>query len=397
MPTLTLDPNLAPKAIDPEELKRNRTRLLDNMTDRKSQSDWDRRTITATWSQELVEHNLSPEAPVTFTNYLLYLDWCYRNHEGVVLRPDDIWYVLVSQLAGVVKEDPKAFAHLFTDTPEKKQTLVVCTLHPYLMPVHRLVDLLKSVVPSDVTLFLPNFTTTQPAMYAACCTAFADMVSPYYDYCMMCCGIPRIRVEGTREDWTKLHEKWVNVVALLKLTKKEQIDWAKSVADVLHELAYFRPVQSFWKDMFYHERCGSGSDMEVRGWFARLYLKQPELAKACNFATCISEIKYKNLETQKNYVMKQGCFTGTYEVFDGVQFLVPQYNWVVMEQLESQRQETSDMPPPNYPQLNPKFVGRFPVETEEAVIGKPLDFRVAEEAGSVVSIDPKAMARVDFS
>jgi hypothetical protein len=126
---------------------------------------------------------------------------------------------------------------------------------------------------------LPAYTTETPESRVASLISFMDAASPYYQYSVRTmCGIPRIRLFGTVEDWRlllacarKLAERFdahlgVYFKHLLPVLKKitEQADPATPVDD------------GFWRSI-YKRDSSSGGD-EVTGWATALvhYLKQPD-------------------------------------------------------------------------------------------------------------------------
>jgi hypothetical protein len=92
----------------------------------------------------------------------------------------------------------------------------------------------------------------------------------------------------------------------------------------------------FWKDMFSLERCGSGSQYIVLGWINDVYLKTPKLKFVENYSSHISIVKYKQLNTNKDYEMKQGLISSKKEG----NFLVPDFAHIIYEKREETKTET---------------------------------------------------------
>ena len=40
------------------------------------------------------------------TNYLDYLAKCYASHNGIIVKPDYIWYTILCEMAVIVKNTP---------------------------------------------------------------------------------------------------------------------------------------------------------------------------------------------------------------------------------------------------------------------------------------------------
>lgn len=85
--------------------------------------------------------------------------------------------------------------------------------------------------------------------------------------------------------------------------------------------------EKFWEDIFYVERCGSGHQQIVKGWFPELFddFKGYKFMKA--FPKHIAIVEYKNLSTDLSYKMKVGLFSSV--INDG--YLVPDFEFGINE------------------------------------------------------------------
>lgn len=284
-------------------------------------------------NKRLTRINTSPDVFTVHQGFLDYLSLAYRNHYSVVIRPDDIWYMVLAELTLVIKKTPQHFAHLFTTTPDKKQLILVPTgdvtqIDPALVISH-----LKDCVPADVDLFLPQFSTTTPDSRLAMHVAFCDMASPYYDYATYLCGIPAIRVEGTEEDWAKVAQGFNKLSALFKPlgTEGKSSLWiyldrcykcvkamiGAVVMDDVHNLSRIVKV----------ERCGSGSQYEMSGWIMDFCVSNRKVQLE-GLPSHIASMTYKNLDTGRIFKL----FTGLTESVLQDGFLIPRYGKYVVEQ-----------------------------------------------------------------
>ena len=92
-----------------------------------------------------------------------------------------IWFDLLCELSLLTKKNPKTYRSLFSET-EEKQEISVLTDDPELIPMTSIMAELKGRVPTDTALFSPRFTTSTEKSIFANSVAFADAVSPYYNY-----------------------------------------------------------------------------------------------------------------------------------------------------------------------------------------------------------------------
>jgi hypothetical protein len=200
----------------------------------------------------------------------------FAEHYPLALRPEVILYLVTSVVAETVKRNPERFRALFT-TAQGKQTIEV--RHDNLVrgypesPWHEVFpmfnrDLCKQVPGTLMGYMLPDFSTRTPEVDAATMVTFMDAASPFYDYRVMTkCGIPRIRLLGTTEDWAKVH---VAVAHLGKLFGPYIPGYFERILPHVAMLAGQADDAGrdydFWRSIYKHH-SGSGGDT-FGGWLA---------------------------------------------------------------------------------------------------------------------------------
>lgn len=258
-------------------------------------------------------------------NYMEYLQVCWDGHLGVVFTPDILWYTILCELAQIVKENPDGYRHLFTNSPER-QEISVFSDSDTVMPLDSLSKSLSNTIPSDSTAFLPEFTTSSKRSQSAFQLCFCDMASPYYDYSMYCCGIPYVDVRGSKDDYIKIISNLENIAKLFVFSSSgEIVKYFKRLISLTQEILENLESPEFWSNIFFLQRCGSGSDVEAYGWWTRLFLKTPSVKYVYNYSTHLSSIEYTNLNTQKQYVMSGGLVVSNMQG----DFLVPDFGNLV--------------------------------------------------------------------
>lgn len=272
----------------------------------------------------LTVSSIPEDADAYHRGYVMYLEKCWSDHVGIVVKPDIIWHLLMCEVASLTKSAPDRYRHLFSETEEKQQLIVVA--EGFVMPLDQLTDLLKQLTPTDSGLFLPEFTTTTDRSRHAILSAFCDVCSPYYDYSMACCGFPAIDVRGTQTDWEKMETCWLE----LTLALEEPREWLENVYRTLQTCCERLGDEQWWRDMFSLEKCGSGSDVEAGGWLTRLFREQPEMRYPRNFPPCVSSVEYRHLNLAKDFQMQDGLFFSRY---DG-DFAEPDFGYTVCETSE---------------------------------------------------------------
>jgi len=254
-------------------------------------------------------------------NYMGYLEKCWADHLGVVVTPDIIWFTLLNEVASLVRSDADKFQGLFTKS-DKKETLLIPSGDVVVMPLDTLTSVLKEKVPTDANSFFPEFSTRTPQSFHAFQAAFCDICSPYYNYMMLLCDIPKVDVRGTLEDWKHLADRWENLSKILGITT-----WTQTVSKILKSLVDNFHSAEFWKTIFSLERCGSGHQTEASGWFVDLFREQPHVKYVENYSPHIALVKYKQVNLNADYEMSVGIFGSTKED----DFMVPDFSFVVNE------------------------------------------------------------------
>lgn len=291
-----------------------------------------------------VVENTATDNTIFHKNYMDYLSTCYGSHYGYVISPELIWYMLLCEVSGHIKEFSTEYASLFTETPEKKQRLAVMKSSdsPETLDLTSIVDLLKAVVPSDISSFLPTFTTDTPESTFAHNAAFCDAMSPYYDYAMYCCGFPSVTVKGTVEDWQKIIDSIGDISSLLP---EMSSDYTTGVQETVQNIINSYSMDAvgaadFFNSIFTLERCGSGGQVEVNGWITKFYMNRPMVKYTHNYSTHVSHVEYKDLDTDIDYVISTGIFGSTFD--EETQVATPNFSHVVYRISEEENSQSAN-------------------------------------------------------
>lgn len=238
----------------------------------------------------------------------------YSSHLGLVLHPHDIWYVVLSNIAGIVGANPKAYKSLYTVSDEK-QMLLVEQEHATDINIEALIAQLDVLMPVDIRMFLPDLSTATPQAKLAMSAAVLDAAKQFYDYGMFCCGIPFIDLRGTVEDWTTL----VRCVSDIQeaITKLERPQTAAILKNYLFDVqsvvvnitqAFTEDKSEWFRGIFTKENVGSGGDLKVDGWVCNLYHNVKPGSLIRSFHDTCSSFPYKNVSTGQHFMMFHGGF-----------------------------------------------------------------------------------------
>lgn len=201
---------------------------------------------------------------------------CYDRHLPLALSPEVIWYTILHEIAIHSKKFPTECAHLFTMKPDEVQIVRVRddSLR-YDAPsnwggaIQLFDDALRELVPEgSMETFLPKFSTSTKETDISMLVAFMDAASPYYAYRVSTlCGIPRIRLNGTPDDWMTL----VRNTTILSERVPGLDSWFAELIPVLqkiHAAAEGERDLDFWQSI-YKVSGGSGGPY-VSGWITTL-------------------------------------------------------------------------------------------------------------------------------
>lgn len=303
--------------LDPFEV------FVNQLSDKKY--DW--KTKTTSQSLFFRKAVMPEDACMYHNNYMEYLEKCWADHLGIVIQPDFIWFTLLSELASMTKKAPESYRHLFSES-EEKQEIVIVTAEMIDMPLNQLIASLRSYVPTDIKTFMPEFTTTSSRSRHAMYSVFCDMCSPYYNYGMLMCGFPAITVQGTKDDWQLMANQWGEITKTFDTNNT----WFNKVKDILDNCASKLSDEDWWREMFKLEQCGSGHQTEVTGWFTELFIEQPKGPRYVgNFPTSVGVVEYKQLNANKEYKMQDGIFW-SYQEGD---FMMPDFGYTIHEKVKA--------------------------------------------------------------
>ncbi len=195
----------------------------------------------------------------------------FSEHRPLILSPDAIWLAIEQGFAHHVAKHADALRHrlvrhegtreLMTEIHDTSQHSIELAIADFSAQIREATD---SVLHESL---ICDFSTTTPEIRTASEVVLMDCYSSYFTYHMMCiCGIPRITVRGSLEDWLRIRAR-VEVLATFRLEW-----WAARLRPILDE--FIRTVQGhpslpFWQAI-YKPRKAYGTDT-VTGWIADLF------------------------------------------------------------------------------------------------------------------------------
>jgi hypothetical protein len=209
----------------------------------------------------------------------------YLNHRTLILSPDMIWLMISQGFAIHVDQNSDSLRHYFVDFTGKK-----------VLSVER-DEFLKGSPDNDwqgvfpeftkqigdytgqelLNTTLVNYSTTGPAEKAAFEVTLMDAMSSYFIYRVVTitCGIPKITLEGTSQDWETLRTK---ALALKKYDLGWWIDSLKPVLDQFVDASKGKVDKDFWAKIYNYKTTVSGGGCggpttrtDISGWITKFF------------------------------------------------------------------------------------------------------------------------------
>ncbi|KAF8199358.1 hypothetical protein K438DRAFT_1823464 [Mycena galopus ATCC 62051] len=190
----------------------------------------------------------------------------WSRHHALVIRPDDVWLAIIAQFSFYVNANAELLRANFVSHEGKKE-LKIKGPPDFAFLSEQMGEMIhKNVV--DPTLrewVLPKFSTTTPIDTTIGSMLMMATMKKYFDYTMeISCGIPRVTLEGERQDWEQLLHR----LEKLKEYGLQTIAWYHLLVPVISQFvkAFDEPNsvenRDFWLKVACDERLAYGSP----GW-----------------------------------------------------------------------------------------------------------------------------------
>jgi hypothetical protein len=207
--------------------------------------------------------------------FVMAMHASYTHHRPLVIGPDDVWGCIAQGLARHVAEHAEALRpRLVRHTGKiplevRRDALAMQPESPveWAGAVDDLAGAVREHLGGRADLFVARFSTTGRASRVASQIALLGAVQSYFEYVVMSlCGIPRVTLLGTPDDWAQIRER-TRVFGELDLAW-----WAKALDPVLVELertAQGSPSPKLWQRAYKLVHASGGE--AVSGWVNALF------------------------------------------------------------------------------------------------------------------------------
>lgn len=213
---------------------------------------------------------------VPSTNGFVHAAWyAYSYHHHLTIRPDDIWFAILSQLNFYINANAEALRSHFVAHEGQKELVIkdigsMATLDYGLFARQMTLLIQENVKDPDFRdWIMPTFSTTTVDDRSTAAVLMMGSLQAYFAYTSMCmCGIPSVTLLGTREDYVdirarldKLHELGEQAADFATLLRPVLDGFVASFEDEMSA-----QTKDFWGRMVHYEG-GSGMS-RLTGWIA---------------------------------------------------------------------------------------------------------------------------------
>ncbi len=195
----------------------------------------------------------------------------FSDHRGLTLSPDAIWLVIAQGFSHHVAENTEDLrASLVRHEGKVKLTADIRALN--LQEFQSAIATFSSKIREHTNpvlheTLLCDFSTTTPPIRTASEVTLMDSYSGYFEFSLTCtCGIPRMNLEGTLEDWQRIRAR-VEVLTAFGLEW-----WVERLRPILDEFvrsAEGYADKKFWQAIYKPRQAYA--DRVVTGWIADLF------------------------------------------------------------------------------------------------------------------------------
>ncbi len=222
-----------------------------------------------------------PDSIVTFGEhpFLTGILTAYKEHRPFVISPDIVWILISQGFARHISNNSKEFRNQIVNF-ENKKTLNVLSNNIELGNPNsnweavfpQFTNQISDYTGKELTNILTaDFSTTTQTSRIVSEITVMETVKEYFNYKIMMvgCGIPKITIEGTVEDWEKVLEK-------TKYISKYNLEWwTDELQPILKQIIETKKgkfKKKFWMNMVKsHTEKKYGSPTTINGWIIKFF------------------------------------------------------------------------------------------------------------------------------
>ena len=246
----------------------------------------------------------------------------YKEHRPFVISPDIIWLLISQGFARHLSNNADEFRKDIVNFENKKDLIILSNDIQLGNPnsnweavfpqfTNQITDYTGKEL---IDVLTANFTTTTSTTKIASQITVMEAVKEYFNYkvIMIGCGIPKITIEGTLQDWE-------NILAKIKYISKYKLEWWTSELEpIINQIIKAKKGlfdKKFWINMVKaHTEKKYGSPTTIDGWIINFfpYTKEGKktdlkpISKINNLAPEIVKLPFilEDVPNRKSYKME---------------------------------------------------------------------------------------------
>lgn len=208
----------------------------------------------------------------------------YSNHHHLRIRPEDVWFAILSQLSFHINAHAEKLRGQFVSHQGKKELELVYGKESrytvdYGLFARQISELIEENVvdPEIRSWMMPAFSTTTDDDIVIACILLMGATQKYFTFkCRTSCGLPSVTLLGDRADWEliltrieKLKEYGEEPTQFYNLLKPVMLRFVKSFNNPSSD-----EIVGFWNSIAQHDK-GSGRD-HYSGWITAFCFWNPQ-------------------------------------------------------------------------------------------------------------------------
>lgn len=231
-------------------------------------------------SNENITTNLPDnQQSFVFRNWVDYIFLCFRNHYQPIIKPSDIYYVILGVVSDYINQHPERFKRIFIDYHQQVNANIDTTnLKEPNDKIQQIFDKIYKLSCINIKHIFLDFSTDSDESISARKCIFCKMVTPFFKIQTFNCGFPSLSLLGTIEDWQKI----ISNIEMMKLLfgvvdfetqyLKKYFNKVEIIIKKLLDQVKNRKIDiSFFKEMIKKNDKSNKVGGGVEGWICDLY------------------------------------------------------------------------------------------------------------------------------
>lgn len=230
-----------------------------------------------------------------FTNngFMSAVHAAFAQHLPLLIIPDDIWHIFLSQVSIIVNKDPERYRESFVDHRDKElievrnDELVMDVVDPIRTALWQTVfPVFEQKMNEKMKININReFSTTTRTHYTVSQILVMDSMKNYFNYKVTTkCGIPEIRIGGTRIDWEMLDAAVQEVCSKIFEQPGSSNNKSPNYTNFISECKKVLDLKgdpTFWEKLYHFKGAkGSGQTNKVTGIVNDLFPFDTECKRA---------------------------------------------------------------------------------------------------------------------